>query len=210
LSQGERTLRDATQRELPVLELHVPLIGLEEHGGDSDELFLDALGRAQHRAGQGDRLLATSRAKSRRRGLAIYGPNGDEVWRNAEVVGQELGDGGRLALALKREADLHHNAAEAIDASVVDMRFAKPVDAALAADMARTHELLVTVEEHAVQGGAGSAVAEALAARAICVPMLHLGLPDSFIDHGDAHKLLARMGLDGAGIVKSIRARLCE
>ena len=119
--------------------------------------------------------------------------------------------GGRVALlAFGAMLKPSLEAAEAIDASVVDMRFAKPVDDALAADMARTHELLVTVEEHALQGGAGSAVAEALAARGMAVPMLHLGLPDKFIDHGDPHKLLAHVGLDGEGILKSIRDRLGE
>ena len=99
-------------------------------------------------------------------------------------------------------------AAEVLDATVVNMRFAKPIDEALAADMAQAHELVVTVEEHAVLGGAGSAVAESLAARGLAVPVLQLGLPDQFIDHGDAQQLLARIGLDRDGIVKSIRARI--
>ena len=111
-----------------------------------------------------------------------------------------LAFGSMLACALE--------AAEAIDATVVNMRFAKPVDDALAADIARTHELVVTVEEHAALGGAGSAVAEALASLGIAAPILHLGLPDRFIDHGDAQQLLARIGLDRDGILKSIRARL--
>jgi 1-deoxy-D-xylulose-5-phosphate synthase len=101
-------------------------------------------------------------------------------------------------------------AGEILDATVVNMRFAKPVDEALAADMARSHDLLVTVEEHAIQGGAGSAVAESLAGRGLAVPVLQLGLPDRFIDHGDAQQLLARIGLDRDGIVKSVRARIGE
>ena len=100
------------------------------------------------------------------------------------------------------------DAAEALDATVVNMRFVKPLDEALAAQMGRTHGLVVTIEEGAVMGGAGSAVAEALAARGIASPILQLGLPDRFIDHGDAQQLLARMGLDRDGILKSIRARL--
>src|SRR5205814_2150401 len=82
-------------------------------------------------------------------------------------------------------------AGEALDATVVNMRFVKPVDAGLAAEMARSHELLVTVEENAVQGGAGSAVTEALSAAAVATPVLQLGLPDRFIDHGDQGQLLA-------------------
>jgi 1-deoxy-D-xylulose-5-phosphate synthase len=99
-------------------------------------------------------------------------------------------------------------AGEVIDATVVDMRFVKPVDEALVAELAATHDLLVTVEENSVMGGAGSAVAEVLAAHGIIRPLLQLGLPDRFIDHGDQAQLLASVGLDGAGIAASIRARL--
>jgi len=99
-------------------------------------------------------------------------------------------------------------AGEALDATVVNMRFVKPVDEALVAELAATHELLVTVEENSVMGGAGSAVAEVLAARGIVRPLLQLGLPDRFIDHGDQAQLLASIGLDGAGIAASVRARL--
>jgi 1-deoxy-D-xylulose-5-phosphate synthase len=99
-------------------------------------------------------------------------------------------------------------AGAALDATVVNMRFVKPVDAALAAEMARSHELVVTVEENALMGGAGSAVAEALSAAAIATPVLRLGLPDRFIDHGDQAQLLASVGLDAGGIAGAIRARL--
>ena len=96
-------------------------------------------------------------------------------------------------------------AAETLDATVANMRFVKPLDAELVAQLAATHELLVTVEEHQVMGGAGSAVCEALAARGIEKRVLLLGLPDRFIDHGDPGKLLAAVGLDAAGIQRSIR-----
>jgi 1-deoxy-D-xylulose-5-phosphate synthase len=98
-------------------------------------------------------------------------------------------------------------AAEEIDATVANMRFVKPLDNELVAYLARTHEALVTVEENVVAGGAGSAVAEALAAEGFAVPLLHLGLPDEFIDHGDPALLLARCGLDAKGIAASIAAR---
>ena len=94
-------------------------------------------------------------------------------------------------------------AAEKLDATVANMRFVKPIDAALVAQLAATHELIVTVEEHQVMGGAGSAVLEVLAKTN--TRALVLGLPDRFIDHGDTAKLLAAVGLDGDGIVKSIR-----
>jgi 1-deoxy-D-xylulose-5-phosphate synthase len=99
-------------------------------------------------------------------------------------------------------------AGEALDATVVNMRFVKPLDAAIVQEMARTHELLVTVEEHQVMGGAGSAVCELLAQKDVKV--LLLGLPDRFIDHGDPGRLLASVGLDAEGIRKSVTAAMPE
>jgi 1-deoxy-D-xylulose-5-phosphate synthase len=96
-------------------------------------------------------------------------------------------------------------AAEKLDATVVNMRFVKPLDSELVLRMAREHSLLVTVEENTIQGGAGSAVAECLAQNGVVVPLLLLGLPDSFIEHGDPARMLADCGLDGAGITASIR-----
>jgi len=101
-------------------------------------------------------------------------------------------------------------AAERIDATVANMRFVKPLDKALIDRLARSHDALVTVEENAVMGGAGSACAEALTELGLAVPMLHLGLPDRFIDHGDPQLLLASVGLDAAGIEHAVRARFAE
>ncbi len=98
-------------------------------------------------------------------------------------------------------------AADKLDASVVDMRFAKPLDEALVLEFARTHEAIVTVEEGCVMGGAGSAVAECLAEAGVALPLLHLGLPDAFVEHGDPAKLLSMLGLDAAGIEQSILQR---
>ena len=98
-------------------------------------------------------------------------------------------------------------AGEALDATVVNMRFVKPVDADMLARLAATHEAFITVEEHVVMGGAGSAVAEAMAERGIVLPLLQLGLPDRFIDHGEQAQLLRLEGLDGDGIRRSIEAR---
>ncbi len=96
-------------------------------------------------------------------------------------------------------------AAEALDATVVNMRWAKPLDTALLLQVAAEHDGLVTLEEGAVAGGAGSAVLEALAAAQVQRPVLTLGLPDVFIEHGDPAKLLALQGLDAQGIEKSVR-----
>ena len=98
-------------------------------------------------------------------------------------------------------------AAERLDATVVNMRFVKPLDVACVLEMARTHDYVVTVEEGCVMGGAGSACLEALAAAGVATPVLQLGLPDRFIDHGDHAALLAQCGLDANGILASIRER---
>ena len=98
-------------------------------------------------------------------------------------------------------------AADDLNATVANMRFIKPLDVELVKQLAQTHDALVTIEEGAVMGGAGAAVAEALAAAGITKPLLNLGLPDKFIDHGDTALLLAACGLDVKGIVASVRQR---
>jgi len=98
-------------------------------------------------------------------------------------------------------------AGERLDATVVNMRFVKPLDVACVLEMARTHDYVVTVEEGCVMGGAGSACLEALAAAGVATPVLQLGLPDRFIDHGDHAALLAQCGLSADGILASIRER---
>ena len=99
-------------------------------------------------------------------------------------------------------------AAEKLNATVANMRFIKPLDIRLVEQVAQTHDILISVEEGAKMGGAGSAIAEALAELAINKPLLILGLPDKFIDHGEASQLLASCGLDGNGITNSIHCYL--
>ena len=98
-------------------------------------------------------------------------------------------------------------AADLLNATVANMRFVKPLDVELVKQLAADHDVLVTVEEGCIMGGAGAAVAEALSAEGITKPLQMLGLPDKFIDHGDPAKLLALVGLDAAGIAASIKAR---
>jgi 1-deoxy-D-xylulose-5-phosphate synthase len=98
-------------------------------------------------------------------------------------------------------------AAEALNATVADMRFVKPLDAALVLDLAHSHDALVTIEDGCLMGGAGSAVLEFLQAQGVVMPVLNLGYPDVFIEHGDPAKLNAQMGLDAAGIERAIRER---
>lgn len=97
-------------------------------------------------------------------------------------------------------------AAEGLDATVANMRFVKPLDVELIARLARDHDALVTIEENIIAGGAGSGVAEALAAAGVA-SVLRLGLPDHFVDHGDPAFLYAHVGLDAAGIAASVNAR---
>ena len=130
------------------------------------------------------------------------------------VVRRRLADaqmGRRVAiLAFGAPVAASLQAAEEIDATVANMRFVKPLDDALVIELARDHDLLVTVEENVIMGGAGSAVLEALQRRGIALPVLQLGLPDRFIDQGDPAIQLAECGLDKAGIVNSIQARLAQ
>ncbi|MEK7708821.1 MAG: 1-deoxy-D-xylulose-5-phosphate synthase [Pseudomonadota bacterium] len=99
-------------------------------------------------------------------------------------------------------------AAEELNATAVNMRFIKPLDDDLVASLAASHDLLVTVEENTVMGGAGSAVTESLNSQRICVKVLQLGLPDVFIDQGDPVQMLADCGLDKNGIIQSVRSIL--
>ncbi|UDL04321.1 1-deoxy-D-xylulose-5-phosphate synthase [Marinobacter sp. CA1] len=99
-------------------------------------------------------------------------------------------------------------AAEALDATVADMRFVKPLDEALVLALAENHDLLVTVEENVIAGGAGSAVGEFLLAQGLAQPLLQLGLPDRFVDHGKHGELLSECGLDADGIRQAIERRL--
>jgi 1-deoxy-D-xylulose-5-phosphate synthase len=99
-------------------------------------------------------------------------------------------------------------AAEILDASVVDMRFIKPLDEAMILDMANENDLIVTVEDNVLMGGAGSAVNEVLLAQHDSVPILNLGLPDQFVEHGGREELLSELGLDASGIQRSIQKRL--
>ncbi|MFN6169060.1 MAG: 1-deoxy-D-xylulose-5-phosphate synthase [Burkholderiales bacterium] len=102
------------------------------------------------------------------------------------------------------------DAAEELNATVANMRYVKPLDDDLVLKLATTHDLIVTVEENVVMGGAGSAVAESLSAQNLTLPVLHLGLPDHFVEHGDPGVLLADCGLTRDGIVTSVKKWLAE
>ncbi|WED21207.1 1-deoxy-D-xylulose-5-phosphate synthase [Vibrio sp. JC009] len=97
-------------------------------------------------------------------------------------------------------------AAEALDATVADMRFVKPLDEALITELAQTHDVLVTVEENVIAGGAGAGVLEFMMKEKLIKPVLNLGLPDEFVSQGTQEEVLAELGLDAEGILESIRA----
>ena len=97
--------------------------------------------------------------------------------------------------------------AEGIDATVANMRFVKPLDMDLLKSLAENHDYLVTIEDGAIAGGAGSACLEALSSMGINKPLLQLGLPDQFIEHGDYNLLMTQCGLDVEGITNSIKKR---
>jgi 1-deoxy-D-xylulose-5-phosphate synthase len=119
------------------------------------------------------------------------------------------GQGGKRVAILAFGTMLHPalQAAERLDATVANMRFVKPLDVALVTELARNHDAIVTVEEGCTMGGAGSAVTEALNEAGITVPVLMLGLPDEFVEHGDPVKLLAMCSLDAASIEQSVLKR---
>ena len=101
-------------------------------------------------------------------------------------------------------------AAEELNATVANMRFVKPLDDELILSLAANHDLLVTIEENTIMGGAGSAVLESLESKGIMVSVLQLGLPDTFIDQGDPIQMLVDCGRDKVGIIKAIRNKLSE
>ncbi|MCX0431486.1 1-deoxy-D-xylulose-5-phosphate synthase [Aeromonas veronii] len=134
---------------------------------------------------------------------------------SSEMQALELGKGrilreGKGTAILAFGTLLHHTkaAAEALDATLVDMRFVKPMDEALVLSLAASHDHFVTLEDNAIMGGAGSAVNELLMRSKQCKPVLNLGLPDRFVEQGTQQEIYALLGLDDAGIQRSIESWL--
>ena len=133
-----------------------------------------------------------------------------EALESIEIGKGEVRRTGKKVAILAFGSMVSHSilAGDELDATVANMRFVKPLDVDLVKRLAQEHDLIVTVEEGCIMGGAGAAVMEALAAAGIARPVLNLGLPDTFIDQGDPVALLSSVGLDAKGIAASIRARL--
>ncbi|MDX9707896.1 MAG: transketolase C-terminal domain-containing protein, partial [Azospira sp.] len=117
---------------------------------------------------------------------------------------------GVALLAFGSQVAAAEAAGEVLDATVANMRFVKPLDVELIVALAGNHSLLVSIEENAVIGGAGSEIERVLSERGLNVAVLRLGLPDRFVDHGEQGQLLAELGLDKDGIVRSVRERLAQ
>lgn len=150
---------------------------------------------------------------------AVRYPRGNGVGMPYDAEMQQIPIGkGRLMREGQRIAILNFgtwlvdvlNCAETLDATVADMRFVKPLDHELIEQLADRHELLVTLEEGAIAGGAGSAVSEYLAEQGRTIQVLHLGLPDVFIKHGTQDEIRAELELDRAGILAQIQRRIAQ
>jgi 1-deoxy-D-xylulose-5-phosphate synthase len=148
--------------------------------------------------------------------VAVRYPRGAGVGRSVEpglqalpfATGQVRRQGTRIAiLAFGTLLYPALDVGEALEATVANMRWAKPLDTELVLKLAREHQALVTVEEGAIAGGAGSAVLECLAAHGLAVPVLQLGIGDVLTEHGDPATLLSEYGLDAKGMEQSIRRR---
>jgi 1-deoxy-D-xylulose-5-phosphate synthase len=119
---------------------------------------------------------------------------------------EKLRDGNDIAILMFGSLkDTCTEAAEALQASLINMRFVKPLDTDMIDEIAASHRLIVTVEDNAIAGGAGSAVSEYLALKEKAPKIMHLGLPDSYIDQGEREELLSKCGLDARGIIDSVR-----
>jgi 1-deoxy-D-xylulose-5-phosphate synthase len=114
------------------------------------------------------------------------------------------GRSGLAILAFGALVDSAQKIAERLDATIVNMRFVKPLDEKLVLSIAARHRAIITIEENAISGGAGSGVGELLTAAGLQVPLLHIGIPDRFIEHGTRDTCLARAGLDLAGLTAQV------
>jgi len=114
------------------------------------------------------------------------------------------GRSGLAILAFGALVDSAQKIAERLDATIVNMRFVKPLDEKMVLSIASRHRAIITIEENAISGGAGSGVGELLTAAGLQVPLLHIGIPDRFIEHGTRDTCLARAGLDLAGLTAQV------
>ncbi|TXI65189.1 MAG: 1-deoxy-D-xylulose-5-phosphate synthase, partial [Limnohabitans sp.] len=218
----DQLIHDVALQNLPVVFAldRAGLVGADgaTHAGAYDIAFIRCIPNMSLACPADERecrqLLSTAYAQNHP--VAVRYPRGAGVGATplVELEGLPFGKGevrrqGRKTAILAFGSLLYPalQAGEALDATLVNMRWVKPLDTELLAQIAREHEQIVTVEEGATMGGAGSAVLEALQAQGLVRPVLQLGLRDEFIEHGDPAKLLALQGLDAAGIEAAIGQR---
>jgi 1-deoxy-D-xylulose-5-phosphate synthase len=218
----DQLIHDVAIQNLPVVFAldRAGLVGADgaTHAGAYDIAFLRCIPNMGLIAPSDENECRRALTTAHRRGqpVAVRYPRGAGIGAEVERTFDELPWGcGEVRRRGERIAILAFGtllhpalaAAERLNATVANMRFVKPLDVALVAELAKSHEAIVTVEEGCTMGGAGSAVMEALHAAGLATPVLALGLPDQFIEHGDPARLLAMNGLDADGIAQSIAAR---
>jgi len=226
----DQLIHDVALQNLPVVFAldRAGIVGADgaTHAGAYDMAFIRCIPNMSLLAPSDERecRMALSTAYAQRHPVAVRYPRGAGVGADAgtDLDTFEWGKGvlrrqaapalaGQPRVAMLAFGTLLHpalKAAEVINATVADMRFVKPLDTELVLELAHSHDFLVTVEDGCRMGGAGSAVLEFLQSQGVLMPVLNLGYPDLFIEHGDPGKLNAQLGLDAAGIELSIRAWL--
>ncbi len=216
----DQLIHDVAIQDLPVVFAldRAGLVGADgaTHAGAYDIAFLRCIPNMAIACpadeGECRQLLSTAYAQNHPVAVRYPRGSGAGVATRADLEGLPYGKGeirrqgqGLAILAFGTLLQSALVVAQALDATVVNMRWAKPLDLELLLEIAKTHACLVTLEDGARMGGAGSAVMEALQQAHVTAPVLQLGLPDVFIEHGDPVKLMALQGLDAAGIEASIR-----
>jgi len=225
----DQLIHDAALQKLPlVLALdRAGIVGADgaTHAGIYDIAFLRCVANVSVAcpADEAECYALLSTAYAQDHCVAVRYPRGSGAGTKTGSVEQTLpyGKGEVRRRTTKSKGDSHSiailafgtllypalQAAEVLDATVANMRWAKPLDTELLFELAKEHSAFVTVEEGVLMGGAGSAVLEALQDAGISIPVLRLGIPDEFTVHGDPQKILSQLGLDAKGIEASIRAR---
>ena len=224
----DQLVHDVVLQNLPVVFAidRAGLVGADgpTHAGSFDVAYLRCLPNIvlMSASGAAECRAMLSLAVALQRPVAVRYPRGAAHGAvDATIAPLELGKGevrrvsdkGCARIAILAWGSMLHPAlvvAEKLNATVVNMRFIKPLDEALLREIASTHDVLVTVEEASVQGSAGSAVAEFVTSNAMTIRVIQLGLPDTFIDQGDPALMLASVGLDAAGIESSILRKLAS
>ena len=218
----DQLIHDVVTQKLPVLFAidRAGVVGADgpTHNGSFDESFLrclpDLVLMAPADENEGRQMLYTGFTLDAPAAVRYpRGPGlGVEVQKTMTAL--PIGKGevrrrgtGIALLAFGSMVGLALSVGEALNATVVNMRFIKPLDEALVVELARSHDLLVTIDENAVMGGAGSAVSEVLAAQGIAAQVLHIGLPDCFLQHGAREDMLREAGLTSDQVEAKVRAR---